>query len=159
MESRQEKRPNKKPIIGSILLCLLVLLAWVGYRYFHKPPAELPDQIPVTIQSLPAANPIQSTLEASAPSQQTTIEQRTIGSQRHPPDKPMILENNSADLSSHTMSIKREEKKGFQVMPGVNVKSRVVHIQLDEDKDRTIEIEKNPDNSNSDYQVIMKKKF
>lgn len=71
----------------------------------------------------------------------------------------MIVEDNSADLSSHTMSIKREEKKGFQVMPGVNVKSGVVHIQLDEDKDRTIEIEKNPDNSNSDYQVIMKKKF
>jgi len=65
----------------------------------------------------------------------------------------MIVEDNSADL------IKREEKKGFQVMPGVNVKSGVVHIQLDEDKGRTIEIEKNPDNSNSDYQVIMKKKF
>lgn len=159
MELRQEKRRKKKSLFGSILVCLLILLAWAGYRYVHKPPAELPNQRPVTIQPPPAANPIPSIPEAPAPPEQTTVEQRSIGSQRHTPDKPMIVEDNSADLSSHTMSIKREEKKGFQVMPGVNVKSGVVHIQLDEDKDRTIEIEKNPDNSNSDYQVIMKKKF
>ena len=157
MEVRQEKRPKKKPIIGSILLCIIVLLAWAGYRYFNKPAVELPNPSPVTIQPPPAAT-IESAPEVPAPPQKTTTEQRSIGSQRHAPDKPQVVDN-SADLSSHTMTIKREEKKGYQVMPGVNVKSGVVHIQLDEDKDRTIEIEKNPDNSNSDYQVIMKKKF
>jgi len=71
----------------------------------------------------------------------------------------MIVDDKSNNLSNHTMSIKREEKKGFEIMPGVNVKSGVVHVQLDEKKDRSIEIEKDPDNSNSDYQVMMKKKF
>lgn len=160
MEVRQGKRPKKKPIIGSILLCIIVLLAWAGYRYFNKPPVELPNPSPVKIQPPPAANSPQDTPEAPISQQQTNTEQRSIGSQRHTPDKPqMVFDDNTADLSSHTMTIKREEKKGYQVMPGVNVKSGVVHIQLDEDKDRTIEIEKNPDNSNSDYQVIMKKKF
>lgn len=160
MEVRQEKRPKKKPIIGSILLCIIVLLAWAGYRYFNKPPVELPNPSPVTIQPPPAAATTESAPEIPAPPQKATTEQRSIGSQRHTPDKPqLVVDDNSADLSSHTMTIKREEKKGYQVMPGVNVKSGVVHIQLDEDKDRTIEIEKNPDNSNSDYQVIMKKKF
>lgn len=159
MELRQEKRPQKKPIIGSILLCIIVLLTWAGYRYFNKPPAELPNPSPVTIQPPPAAAAAESAPEAPAPSEKTAAGQRSIGSQRHTPDKPMLKDGNGADLSSHTMSIKREEKKGLQVMPGVNVKSGVVHIQVDEEKDRMIEIEKNPDNSNSDYQVIMKKKF
>jgi len=159
MELKREKRLKKKPIIGSILLCLIVLLAWAGYLYFNKPPAELPNQSPVTVQPPPASDSTQSTLEVPTPPQKTTTELRPIDSQRHIPDKPRIVEDNSADLSSYTISVKREENKGFQVMPGVNVKSGVVHIQLDEEKDRTIEIEKDRDNPNSDYQVIMKKKF
>lgn len=158
MEVRQEKRPKKKPISGSILLCIVVLLAWVVYRYVSKPPAELPALPPVTMP-LPAGASTHSTPEVPTPPQTPSAEQQPIGSQRHSSDKQGIADDNSTDLSSHTMSIKREEKKGFQVMPGVNVKRGVVNIQLDEKNDRTIEIEKDPDNSNSDYQLLLKKKF
>jgi hypothetical protein len=159
MQPKQEKRIKTKPVIGTLVLCLIVLLAWAGNRYWNKPPAELPNQSPFTVQPPPANAVPQNKPEAAVPPQRPTIEQQSIGSQRHSPDKPMIVDNHTGDLSSHTMSIKREEKKGFQVMPGVNVKSGVVNVQLDENNDRTIEIEKDPDNSTSDYQIMMKKKF
>lgn len=159
MESRWAKIIKKKPIIGTVILCLIVLLAWVGNRYFDKPPAELPNQSPLTVQPPPANASTQNKPEVAVPPQNPSIDQRSIGSQRHSPDKQIIAGDKSNDLSNHTMSIKREEKKGFEVMPGVNVKSGVVHVQLDEKNDRSIEIEKDPDNSNTDYQVMMKKKF
>ena len=93
---------------------------------------------------LPADASPHSTPEVPSPPQTPSAEQQPIGSQRHSLDKQGVADDNSADLSSHTMSIKREEKKGFQVMPGVNVKRGVVNIQLDEKSDRTIEIEKIP---------------
>jgi hypothetical protein len=158
MEAMREKRLKKISIVGSILLCIVVLLTWVGYRYVNKPPVELPAQTPVTMP-LPAGVSTHITPEVPAPPQTPSAEQQPIGSQRHSSDKQGIADDNSVDLSSHTMSIKREEKKGFQVMPGVNVKRGVVNIQLDEKSDRTIEIEKDPDNSNSDYQLLLKKKF
>ncbi|QJW47888.1 hypothetical protein HA075_20355 [bacterium BFN5] len=106
-----------------------------------------------------AKDSTQNKPEAAVLPQIPSVEQRSIGLQRHVPDKQITVDDKSNDLSNHTMSIKREEKKGFEIMPGVNVKSGVVHVQLDEKKDRSIEIEKDPDNSSSDYQVLMKKKF
>ncbi|MPN33268.1 hypothetical protein SDC9_180753 [bioreactor metagenome] len=111
------------------------------------------------VQPPPASDSIQNKSEVTVPPPKSNFEQQTIGPQRHSPDKLMIVDDKSNDLSNHTISIKREEKKGFEIMPGVNVKSGVVHVQLDEKNERSIEIEKDPDNSNTDYQVMMKKKF
>lgn len=142
-----------------VILCLIVLLGWAGTRYLNKPSAELPNQSPLMVQPPPASDSIQVKPEVTVPPPKPNFEQQSIGSQRHSPDKQITVDDKSNDLSNHTMSIKREEKKGFEIMPGVNVKSGVVHVQLDEKNDRSIEIEKDPDNSNSDYQVMMKKKF
>lgn len=159
MGPQRGKGIKKKPIIGTVILCLIVLLAWAGNRYVNKPPAEVPNQSPVTVQPPPANHSPPTNPEVAVPPQKPGVEQQSIGSQRHSPNKPIIVDNHSGDLSEHTMSIKREEKKGFQLMPGVNVKSGVVNVQLDESNDRSIEIEKDPDHSTSEYQVIMKKKF
>ena len=159
MESRWAKIIKKKPIIGTVILCLIVLLTWASNRHFDKPSTELPSQSPVTIQPPPANASTQVNPEVTVPPPKPNFEHQAISPQRHSPDKQITVDDKSNDLSNHTMSIKREEKKGFEIMPGVNVKSGVVHVQLDEKNDRSIEIEKDPDNSNSDYQVMMKKKF
>lgn len=153
---------KKKPVIFVAILAVLFLLGWAINHYcFPKAPPELPLQDPVTITPSPAEttpNKQQEQRPAAVPSK-PTVNKPSTGSLRLAPTKKINSDESEPDLSEHTMSIKREEKKGYQIMPGVNVKSGVVHVQLDQNSEKSVEIEKNPDNSNSDYQVLMKKKF
>ncbi|XER14964.1 hypothetical protein SATMO3_52470 [Sporomusa aerivorans] len=57
------------------------------------------------------------------------------------------------------MSLKREENKGYEVMPGVTVKKGAVTISLDQEEKKSIQLEKSPANSNSQYQMMLKNKF
>lgn len=70
------------------------------------------------------------------------------------------ISGEGVDLSTYSISIRKEkEKTGFVISPSVTVKSGAVHIQLDQDDNKCIEIERNPPHSNAQVQIVMKKKF
>lgn len=74
-------------------------------------------------------------------------------------EKPKNTNTDSVNLEEYEYSIKKPENRGVKLAPGVTVKSGTVHITQDEHSDKSVEIERNPQNSNNDYQVMWKKKF
>ncbi|HWR44974.1 hypothetical protein [Sporomusa sp.] len=154
---------KQKVIIFVIILSILLALGWaVNYYHFRAtPPVESTTPEPVTILPPPANETpsVQEGKPATPDSKSRVSEEGAIGSQHMPPGKKVTTDDKPVNLADHTVSIKREEKKGIEIMPGVQVKSGVVHVELDEDKDRWIEIERNPSNSNSEYQMLLKRKF
>lgn len=155
---------KNKPIILVIILCILLLLGWAVKHYFFSevPPAETSNPESITVIPSPAdtvPNSMQELKPAVHPSKQQVSGDRSIDPQRISADKLVNVEEKPADLSEQTMSIKKEETKGYEIMSGVNVKRGVVHVQLDQENNRSIEIERNPANSNNEYQLMLKKKF
>lgn len=69
------------------------------------------------------------------------------------------LRPNGDVLAEHALSLRKQEKKGFEVGTGVTVKNRAVQVQLDENSGKMIEVSRKRDISNSDYQVMLKQKF
>lgn len=155
---------KKRPLIVAAVLGVIFLVGWTINHYcYPKAPPKVPFQEPVTPIKPSSAEitPKKEMEQRPAAIQPTkpTVNRPSTGSLRLAPTKQINSDEGVPDLSEHSMSIKREENKGYKIMPGVNVKSGVVHVQLDQNSEKSVEIEKDPDNSNSDYQVLMKKKF
>lgn len=151
-----------KPIVLAIALGILLLFGWaIKHFYFSEAPSteSLTTEPVIVTPPSPAINDIKSEQKLKPAEPSSKEDGGELGSQRIVVDKAVRADDKPADLPDHTMSIKRVEKKGVEIMPGVNVKSGVVHIQLDQDNSRSIEVERNPSNSNSEYQLILKKKF
>lgn len=155
---------RKNPIVAAILLIILLSLGYaVKHCFFPEvPPIESPITEPITVQPPSSEEVPRSAQEAKPigpPYNKKVFEGMSIGQQRGLTDEIVTSDDKSTDLSNHSMSIKREEKKSFEIMPGVKVKSGAVHVQLDEENNKSLEIERHPRTSNSDYQVMIKKKF
>lgn len=156
---------NKRIIVAAII-CILLSIGWAVKHYVFPsvPSAQPPLAEPITIlpppvKEEPKKEDAPSPAAASSPSKKRVTESRPVGEQHISLDKLVTTDDAPVDLSEHNMSIKKEENKGYQISPNVNVKSGVVHVQLDQENSRSIEIERNPANSNSDYQVMVRKKF
>lgn len=150
-----------KPVIWVIVFGIMLLLGWVikSYYYSEVPAQESPGAQPVIILPSPDLNTIQEPKPAAPASKGEVLQGESLGSQRTLTNKPVITNDKPSNLSEHTMSIKREEKPGYEIMPGVNVKRGSVHIKLDQENTRSVEIERSPSNSNSQYQLMLKQKF
>lgn len=153
-----------KPVVLAIIVSMLLLFGWAVKHYYVQevPPTEAPNSEPALI--LPdSPKETTNSEQVPAPSEPSAkkniVDERPSGSQSISVDKTAITDDKSADLSEQTISIKREDDKGYEVMPGVNIKDKAIHVQLDDENTRSIQIEKNPPNSNNQYQVLVKKKF
>ncbi|MDF2569249.1 MAG: hypothetical protein K0R55_853 [Sporomusa sp.] len=147
-------------VVLVIILSMLMLLSWaVKHYYFPEAPAiESPSSAPAVIP--PPVNVLPNEPKPAAPPVKNQVsEERAIDSLRFTADKLVITDEQPTNLSEHTMTLKRNESKGYELMPGVNVKSGGVRVQLDQENNRSIEIKRSPANSNSDYQLILHKKF
>lgn len=153
---------KKKITILAGMLCV-VLLAWIVYAHYPQeiPPKEIPESAPAVNQpEVPKENPNQDKPQPKVSSPQESVEQGTPESpQSLSVEKNTWSESKQTDLAEQSMSIKKEAEKAYQVLPGVTVEHNAVHVELSEDKSRTLEIEKNPQNSNQEMQVLIKKKF
>lgn len=155
---------KRKLVVFVVMLSVLLLLGW-AVRYFPSspvPPVESTSPEQKRILSSPtnetggsAQGESPATLDFETP----VYEKRAVESQHISADKTVTGNDKPTDLSDYNISIKREEKKGYQILPGVTVKSGTAQVQLDQDNSRYIEIERNPPNSNNQYQMMLKKKF
>ncbi len=140
----------------------LLLIGWLIKLYCFPPalPQELPQAGPAPVEPRPEkpASP-QSSMPAALPVQAGEAEEKSLGSQRIANTKPAMAGNNKVDLAGHGMSLRREEKKGYEILPGVTVKSSAVTITLDQDSKKSLELERSPANSGSQYQILLKSKF
>lgn len=164
MQSGRGHKMKKKRIVAVVIIGILLSVSWAvkHYLFTEVPPVQSSESEAVIVPPPPAKEVppnVKDPAPAVPPSQKPVSGGRSSGEQHLSPDKAVSTDDTPVDLSEHNMSIKKEEKKGYEVMPGVNVKSGVVHVQLDQENNKSIEIERNPANSNNDYQVLLKKKF
>ncbi|MBU2699713.1 hypothetical protein Ga0466249_000794 [Sporomusaceae bacterium BoRhaA] len=95
----------------------------------------------------PASAPAESVSQSQPPENTLTESLNITPGKIPPPDNP------PQNLADYNYSIKKEEKKNFELAPGVTVSKRTVHIKLDHDSDNIIDIQKNSPN------VTWKSKF
>lgn len=140
----------------------VVLTAGAGLAFWHNssvtkaPEAAAPDSIEASQPALTEGN------EEAAPHKASRQPLQTV----HEDIAPIAVdkEKKSDDTDDrayeeYQYSLKKKKSSGFQLMPGVTVKDRAIHIKQAENSDQSIDIERNPKNSNNDYQVTWKKKF
>lgn len=153
---------KKKVTISAGIFCLL-LLAWLVYGYYRQEtlPREIPKSAPQVNQpETSKEKPKQEITSPNTLSPEAKPEQRAA----EPPQSLSVEKNNlseskQADLDEQSMSIRQEADKAYKILPGVTVEHNAVHVEISEDKSRTLEIEKNPANSHNEMQVLIKKKF
>ncbi|SHI84746.1 hypothetical protein [Propionispora hippei] len=163
-----------------LALTVALLVIWLGWLLTHpgRPTSPATDnqtsgsQEPAS-QAIPPAVPAgQKAAEASTETVPASGRETNLGSQQLGATKTLTPAGKQENLSEQTYHLQKEEKKGVQILPGiqvkdgavqilpgVQVKSGAVQIEMDKDKDKQLEIERHPDNSNSDYQIMLKQKF
>ncbi|WP_094605570.1 hypothetical protein SPSIL_012800 [Sporomusa silvacetica DSM 10669] len=147
----------KKLVIWILVLWIAILLGY-GIKSFYFPtPVETPSTETITPPHAPPAKDI-TTEQEQKPTpptyQEESTEERQFNSQRISTEKILPPENKPVDLSSQTMSIKKEEKNSLEIMPGVKVKGGGVDISLDKENTSTLELRPNSQN-----QVLLRQKF
>jgi hypothetical protein len=156
---------RNQPMVLVIIFSILLLLGWAVKHYYFsaaptptaEPARARPEEalVPPVNKEQGHSNPEPVVSDTSLPKPKA----ETMESQHIPVKKFDITDNNPPNLSNHTYTIQKEEKKSFELMPGVNVRKGVVHVEIDEENKKWIEIKRNPSDSNNDYQIMLKKKF
>lgn len=163
-----------------LALAAALLLIWLGWllSHFDRPTPPATDNQTTGIQeaanqnTTPSAPAGQTTAESSVETVPASGKGISLGSQQLGAARTLTPASQRENLSEQTYHLQKEEKKGVQILPGiqvkdgavqilpgVQVKSGAVQIEMDKDKDKRLEIERHPDNSNSDYQIMLKQKF
>ena len=156
---------KKTAIVWIIVFAVLILFVWAGRQYYFQenPPEKITNETPVPVLPEAPKEIIVNAPTPEPPQEKDTTELNTYERHADPQsismDKKSDTENSASELSQHSMSIRREKEKSYELMEGVTVDKNAIHVQLDEDNTRTIEIEKDPPNSNNQFQVLVKKKF
>lgn len=157
---------KKQPVLLVFIVGLILLLGWAAAHYFiaGTPPPEPERGKPAKVRVPPLTEQDPGDLQpVTAEPEPAKPKEEQLGSQQLSPDNHIGASNNvnntRLNLSDHTYTIEKEEKRSFEIMPGVNLKSRRVHVEIDEEDKEWIEIERNPSNSSSDYQILLKRKF
>lgn len=144
-------------LVGWILVVMIALLLGWTVKYFYFPvPVETPKTEEIAVPPAPAPNVDrgQEQKPAAPVYREEGTAEKQLAPQRITTGKILNSEAEPVDLSSQTMSIRREEKKRLEIMPGVKVKSGGVDISLDKENTRTLEVR-----PNSQGQVMLKQKF
>lgn len=156
---------KKKAVVWVVVFVVLILFGWVVRQYYlpENPSEKVTNETPAPVLPDTLKETIPNVQTPEQPKEKDTAERNTYekpsGSQSISIDKKADVEDSAPDLSQHSMSVQREKEKNFELMEGVTVGKNAIHVQLDEDNTRTIEIEKDPPNSSNQFQVLVKKKF
>lgn len=94
----------------------------------------------------PASVPTESGSQSQPPENTLTESLNITPGKLSPPDNP------PKNLADYNYSIKKEEKKSVQIMPGITASSGALHIQLDHDHTNEINIKPN-------HQITYENKF
>ncbi|MCE5287189.1 MAG: PT domain-containing protein [Pelosinus sp.] len=158
-----------RKLVWSVLVLLLIVAAGLAYWHNSAGNSELePASMPsggITVQ--PDAQPMAQPKNEAASSPVSSPQKAAQAQQESKDIASMVVDKEKAALDDKTennydeyqYSQKKDENPGFQLRPGVTVKSGRIHIKQDDSDDKSIEIERNPKDSNNDYQVTWKKKF
>jgi len=146
----------KELVVWILVLWIALLLGW-GIKSFYFPtPVETPSTETITPPPAPAKDITNEQEQKPAPPtyREERTEEKQFNSQRISTEKTLPPKNKPVDLSSQTMSIKKEEKMSLEIMPGVKVKGGGVDISLDKENTSTLELRPNSQN-----QVLLRRKF
>lgn len=151
---------KKRIILSSVFI--LISMLWMikedpAIPKLPLPPDPNDTQIKSTASNTPANNASENTVISTpvmTPSQppssqcENTITQSLdiVPSKLAPPNDP------PPNLEDYNYSIKREEKKSIQIVPGITATSGALHIQLDHDHTNEISIKPN-------HQITYENKF
>lgn len=139
-----------------IIVTIALLLGWAVKHFYFPVPVETQKTEEIAAPPVPVPN-VKSgqELQPAAPVyREEAADGEQLSPQRITTGKILTSETKPVDLSSQTMSIRKEEKKRLEIMPGVKVRGGGVDISLDKDNTRTMEVR--PDNQ---AQVTLKQKF
>lgn len=147
----------------------LLILAGILVCFYKSPGKPVSDITP----KAPVSTPVQ-------PAKEKAVEQpQEISSPVSPPPKkvseqpareaiaPLTVDKGKSTFENrdetsyveYQYSQQKHENSGFELTPGVTVKSGTIHIKQDESNDKSVEIERNPKDSSNEYQIMWKKKF
>ncbi|BBB92108.1 MAG TPA: hypothetical protein PKA28_05455 [Methylomusa anaerophila] len=161
---------KKTSVILLVISGLVVLTGWAITQYYFQSSAAIgPEPVPVIISSPPANKAANSLPEPkdslseskeAEPASGTQVSKETSTPSQHVAvDKVFTMDAEPPNLADYNYSIKKDEKKGVEIIPGVTVGNKAVEVKLDKASDRSLEIERNPSNSNNQYQVMWKSKY
>ena len=143
----------------------IALLGWGAYYVMAPSPqtaaeADLTSSTPVLADKTVKNEETELPLIAAS-------KQKTAGSTSPAPSGEMHLsqphslngkipvpESDPVDLSTQNMSIKKEETKSKEILPGVTIRGGGVNVNLDKDDSRTLEVR-----PRSQTQLTLKQKF
>lgn len=139
-----------------VMMGLLALLLSAGWVIWGAKSAE-----PTAIAPVPPVRMETTGEKAALPTTEVSLRADSISPQVSSMAVTPRAERaaGEADLDAYTLSLKKEEKKGYQLAPGVTVKNKAVQVKLEEDNSRYVEISKDPPGTNAQYQVLVKKTF
>ncbi|SDE42164.1 hypothetical protein [Sporomusa acidovorans] len=147
----------KKLVIWILTLAIALLAGWAIKSLYFSHSVET--SVPATITPPPPA-PVEDNTGIQEPKpeepalENENTEERQLSPMRISPEKTQTPADPPVDLSSQTMSIKKEQKKRLEIAPGVKVKSGGIDISLDEENTKTLELRPNDQN-----QILYKQKF
>ncbi len=157
---------GRKSIILFIAMSVLILSGWAINHFYSgmfspaksadpepEPACILPPSTNMAPDKIPGQKP--ADISDSAPRIQ---QEQPIAPQHVKPDK-VTTNGKSPNLADYDYLIKKDEKKGIVILPGVTYKAGVVNVQLDKNSDKCVEFERNPANSNNQYQMMWRSKF
>jgi hypothetical protein len=147
----------KKLVIWILTLVIALLAGWATKSLYFSHSVETP--VPAASTPPPPApdepnTGIQEPKSGPPASQNEETEERQLSPLHISPERIQPPEDNPVDLASQTMSIKKEQKKRLEIIPGVKVKSGGVDISLDKENTKTLELRPNDQN-----QIMYKQKF
>lgn len=155
LEAHQGEK-MKKRVVWILIILIVLLLGWAVKHFYFPVPVETPKTEEIAVPPAPAPNIDrgQEQKPAAPVYQEEGAAENQLAPQRITTGRILNSEAEPVDLSSQTMSIRKEEKKRLEIMPGVKVRSGGVDISLDKENTRTIEVR-----PNSQGQVMLKQKF
>ena len=146
-------------------LLAIALLGWGAY-YVMAPAPQTETNRNLTLSTPVIADKTVKSEETALPLI-TASKQKTAGSTSPAPSGEMHLsqphslngkisvpESDPVDLSTQNMSIKKEETKSKEILPGVTIKGGGVNVNLDKDDSRTLEVR-----PRSQTELTLKQKF
>ena len=146
-------------------LLAIALLGWGAY-YVMVPAPQTETNRNLTLSTPVIADKTVKSEETALPLI-TASKQKTAGSTSPAPSgeihlaqphslngKIPVPESEPDDLSTQNMSIKKEETKSKEILPGVTIRGGGVNVNLDKDDSRTLEVR-----PRSQTQLTLKQKF
>jgi len=153
---------TNKTIIVTVISATVLIFAWFiqYYNLSLLPISQTTSPQPASVSPPLSDTPIERIAEPKAAVPPESVQPQ--GEKVTEPlsaDKAVRIEKQSPNLTEFNYSSPRKKIKTIEITPGVTVKDKVVHFELEQGGDKTLELERNPANSDNDYQLMWKNKF